>query len=122
MLTTVEGDATVNGSSGWQERGTVVALGPEFKQLFDSVDDLIKRVADIQSEEIQKIRAKVRVALMVAKSALQDGASQVRRQAMQVAATTDGYVRTYPWESVGTATLAGLVLGLLIAGRNNDRG
>ncbi|MEA3133782.1 MAG: hypothetical protein QOG17_1628 [Gammaproteobacteria bacterium] len=122
MPTTAEGDSTVNGSSARQERVTAAALGPEFKQLFDSVDDLIKRVADIESAEIQKIRAKVRVALMVAKSALQDGASQVRRQAMQVAATTDGYVRTYPWQSVGTATLAGLVLGLLIAGRDNDRG
>ena len=119
MPTSAEGDSTVNGSSGLRTRGAAAVLGPEFQQLFDSVDDLIRRVADIESEEIKKIRAKVRVALIVAKSALQDSASQMGRQAKQVAATADGYVRTYPWQSVGAATLAGLVLGLLIAGRDN---
>ena len=42
------------------------AAGANFQELFDDVEDLIKRVADIESPDIQKIRAKVRVALMLA--------------------------------------------------------
>ena len=94
--------------------------GAEFKHLFDSVEDLLKRVADVESADIQKVRAKVRVALMVAKSALDDGASQVRRQASRFAESTDGYVRDYPWQSAGIATLVGAGLGLLLTSRNSD--
>jgi ElaB/YqjD/DUF883 family membrane-anchored ribosome-binding protein len=117
MSTTAEGDSTVNAAARSGEPNTE-ALGMDFKQLFDSVDDLIKRVADIESPEIQKIRAKVRVALIVAKSALRDGASQVRRQASQVASTTDNYVRGYPWQSVSAAALVGVAAGALIARRD----
>jgi ElaB/YqjD/DUF883 family membrane-anchored ribosome-binding protein len=86
----------------------------DFKQLFDSVEDLIKRVADIDSSEIQKIRAKARIALMAARSAVEDGAAQLRDQAMQVAATTDDYVHVYPWQTVGVAALLGVAMGLLV--------
>ena len=42
----------------------------QFDELFDGVDDLIKRVADVESPEIRKTRAKVHAALVVAKNAL----------------------------------------------------
>ena len=52
-------------------------LSAQFHELFDGVEDLIKRVAEVESPEIQKIRAKVRAALIVARSAAQDGAARV---------------------------------------------
>jgi ElaB/YqjD/DUF883 family membrane-anchored ribosome-binding protein len=112
------GDSPQNGSGSVTGTAGQTALHEQFKDLFEGVDDLIKRVADIESAEIQKIRAKVRVALTVAKSALQDGATQVRRQALQVANTTDDYVREHPWQSLGTATLVGFALGLLVSRRD----
>lgn len=39
-------------------------LNEQFRELFDGVEDLIKRVSEVNSPEIQKIRAKARVALM----------------------------------------------------------
>ena len=44
--------------------------GPPWEELFDGVDDLIKRVADIENPEIRKMRAKVHASMVVAKSAL----------------------------------------------------
>ena len=90
-----------------------------FDDLFDGVEDLIKRVAEIDSPEIQKIRAKARVALMVAKSAVQDGAAHVGRQARLAAGTTDGYLREYPWYALGLGTLLGIGVGVL-ATRDRD--
>ncbi|MDB6083829.1 MAG: hypothetical protein JWN43_1710 [Gammaproteobacteria bacterium] len=113
MPTTVEEDPNATGSAG--RNLACGASGKELKQLFDSVDELIKRVADVESGDVKKIRAKVRIALMAARSAMQDGASQVRRQARQVGQTTDNYVRGNPWQSVGAATLTGLAIGLLIS-------
>jgi ElaB protein len=86
-----------------------------FSELFDEVEDLIKRVADIDSPEIQRIRAKVRVALMVAKSAWQDGATEMRRQAVRAAGTTDDYLREYPWVALGLATVLGFGIGVLVS-------
>ena len=116
MSTTAEGDSPIHGTN--QSGDSDAAVGANFKPLFDGVDDLIKRVADIESAEVQKIRAKVRVALMVAKSALHDSASQARRRALQVASTADGYVHDFPWQSIGAAGLMGMMVGMLIGGRD----
>jgi ElaB/YqjD/DUF883 family membrane-anchored ribosome-binding protein len=91
------------------------AAGANFQQLFDDVEDLIKRVADIDSPEIQKIRAKVRVALMLAKSAVQDGGLQVGRRARLAAHTADAYLRDYPWQALGLGSLLGFGVGVLVA-------
>jgi ElaB protein len=87
----------------------------QFHDLFDSVEDLIKRVAEIDSPEVQKIRAKARVALMVAKSAVHDSATHVGRQARRAAGTTDEYLREYPWYALGLVTLVGFGAGLLVS-------
>jgi ElaB/YqjD/DUF883 family membrane-anchored ribosome-binding protein len=113
METTVETNSPGNGVR--HAKGDEVS--GQFKELFDDVEELIKRVADVESPDIQKIRAKARVALVVAKSALKDGALQVRHQARQAASTTDGYVRQSPWQALGLATLFGVAVGLLVARR-----
>ncbi len=122
MDTTLEGGPGQNGAdrlgnSATPQSGRQNATGATFQQLFDEVEDLIKRVADIESPEIQRIRAKVRVAMMLAKSAVQDGAVQMRRQARQAAHTTDAYLRDYPWQALGLGTLLGFGVGMLVARR-----
>jgi ElaB/YqjD/DUF883 family membrane-anchored ribosome-binding protein len=89
------------------------AVPTPFDELFDGVDDLIKRVADVESPEIRKIRAKVHAALVVAKSALKDSANQVRRQTVQVAGA-DEYWNEDPGQSLGLALLLGVGLGLVV--------
>jgi len=93
--------------------------GTQFKELFDGVDDLIQRIADVQSPEIQKIRAKARVALGAARSAVKDSAAHVQRQARQLAQTTDGYVRESPWQVIAAATAIGFLAGLALGRRGS---
>lgn len=121
MEATLEGTPSQNGvdrlrNSATPQPGQNMA-GAHFQQLFDDVEDLIKRVADIESPEIQKIRAKVRVAMMLAKSAVEDGAVQMRRQARQAAHTSDAYLRDYPWQALGLGTLLGFGVGVLVGRR-----
>jgi len=60
-----------NGSGRAQE-----AAGSPLEQLFDVVDDLIRRVADTENPEIRKVRAKVHAALVAAKNAVATGQCQ----------------------------------------------
>jgi ElaB protein len=116
--------------AGTESKAPNGKLDEQFRDLFDGVEDLIKRVSEVNSPEIQKIRAKARVALMVAKSAIADGAghvgSQARRAAgatgdyvRRAAGTTDDYVREYPWYALGAGALVGFALGVLVS-RSRD--
>ena len=84
----------------------------------DNVDDLTRAIKDVDSPEIARVRAKVKMALAAAKSALSDGAAQVRGQARQVTKTTDGYVRDNPWQVVGIAAVIGIALGIMMTRRS----
>ena len=85
----------------------------------DNVDDLTKAIKDVDSPEIARVRAKVKMALAAAKSALSDGAAQVRGQARQVSRTTDSYVRDNPWQVVGIAAVVGIARGVLMTRRSD---
>jgi ElaB/YqjD/DUF883 family membrane-anchored ribosome-binding protein len=85
----------------------------------DNVDDLTKAIKDVDSPDIARVRAKVKMALAAAKSALSDGAAQVRGQARQVTKTTDGYVRDNPWQVVGIAAVVGIALGMMMTRRSD---
>jgi ElaB/YqjD/DUF883 family membrane-anchored ribosome-binding protein len=89
----------------------------QFKELFEGVDDLIQKIAEVQSPEIQKIRAKARVALGAARSAVKDSAVHVRRQARQIAETTDGFVRESPWQVIAVAAAIGFLAGIAVGRR-----
>jgi ElaB/YqjD/DUF883 family membrane-anchored ribosome-binding protein len=86
----------------------------------DDVDDLTKAIKDVETPDIARVRAKVKIALGAAKSALADGASQVQGHARRLTRTTDGYVRDNPWQVVGIAAVVGVVLGALMSRRSGD--
>ena len=74
----------------------------------------------VETPEIARVRAKVKIALAAARSALSDGAQQVRGQAQQVTRTTDSYVRDNPWQVVGIAAVVGIVLGVMMTRSSSD--
>ena len=85
----------------------------------DNVDDLTKAIKDVETPEIARVRAKVKIAMAAAKSAITDGAQQVRGQATRVSKTTDSYVRDNPWQVVGIAAVVGIALGMIMTSRSD---
>src|SRR5258708_2401476 len=119
--------ATAIGSNGG---GRAKAVGTPLEELFDGVDDLIRRVADTENPEIRRVRAKVHAALVAAKSefaansAVEDTAyqpndanqpNQARRPAVQVDESADDPWRDHPVPALGVALLVGLGLGLVVS-------
>jgi ElaB/YqjD/DUF883 family membrane-anchored ribosome-binding protein len=112
--------ATASGSNG-VGRATE-AVGMEFAELFDGVDDLIKRVADVENPEILRIRARVYATLAAAKSSFDDRTQRMHRapqmnasKTMRITGANDPLDDDYPGEALGVALLVGLGLGLAVS-------
>jgi ElaB/YqjD/DUF883 family membrane-anchored ribosome-binding protein len=95
------------------------ANGNLINDFLEDVEDLTKAIKDMETPEIARVRAKVKIALVAAKSALSDSAAQIRGQAKQVSKTTDTYVRDNPWQVVGIAAVVGIVLGVMMTRRSD---
>jgi ElaB/YqjD/DUF883 family membrane-anchored ribosome-binding protein len=91
----------------------------QINSFIENVEDLTDSLKNIDTPEIARVKAKVKIALAAAKSALADGAAQVRTQARQVSKTTDTYVRDNPWQVVGIAALIGIAVGILVSRRSD---
>jgi len=89
----------------------------QVKNFLDNVEDLTKALRDVDTPDIAKLRAKVRIALAAAQSAMADTASQLRDQAQQVGKRTDVFVRDNPWQVIGLAALVGLAVGIFASRR-----
>lgn len=90
----------------------------QLNSFLTSVEDLTNALKDVESPEIARVRAKVKLALVAAKSAAADTASQIRDQAQQVGQRTDTFVRDNPWQVIGIAAVVGLAVGVLTARRS----
>ncbi|HWG71971.1 MAG TPA: hypothetical protein VN692_21340 [Steroidobacteraceae bacterium] len=90
----------------------------QIDSFLDSVEDLTKALKDIETPDIARVRAKVKMALTAAKSAVSDTAYQLRSQARQVSQRTDGFVRDNPWQVIGIAAVVGLAVGILASRRS----
>ena len=84
----------------------------------DSVEDLMSALKDVESPDITRLRAKVRLALVAAKSAAADTAAQIGSGARQIGQRTDGFVRDNPWQVIGIAAVVGLAVGMLASRRS----
>lgn len=90
--------------------------GAEWQNLVADVEDLVKKVANVDDEEIAEIRAKVEHTLAKAKTTADEGIAAVRGRAGEVSEATDEYVRENPWAAIGIAAAIGIVIGF-VAGR-----
>jgi ElaB/YqjD/DUF883 family membrane-anchored ribosome-binding protein len=93
------------------------ANGP-VNNFLDSVEDLMSSLKDIESPDIARVRAKVRLALVAAKSAAADTAAQIGSGARQIGERTDGFVRDNPWQVIGIAAVVGFAVGMLARRRS----
>ena len=97
----------------------LLGSGQEVPNLSADVQNLLGRVAHVADPEIARLRTRIERGLATAKKTLADGTDRVQRQAKDILATGDGYVRDRPWQAVGVAAAVGLFLGFLVARRSS---
>jgi ElaB/YqjD/DUF883 family membrane-anchored ribosome-binding protein len=85
-----------------------------FNELVDSIDELLKRISDIDSPEVNKIRTKVQIALSAAKSAWRDTTHYASERVSNSLRWPGNHLRESPWHAVGIATVVGFGMGALL--------
>jgi ElaB/YqjD/DUF883 family membrane-anchored ribosome-binding protein len=91
--------------------------GENLQDLMADALVLLERMSHVADPEIAAMRLKVAETLENARRIAKDGAEQVRRQARSIIKAGNGYVRDQPWQVVGIAAAAGLLVGLLVRRR-----
>jgi ElaB/YqjD/DUF883 family membrane-anchored ribosome-binding protein len=108
---------TVKGAARDAARHARVAASQEVHKLIADVEDLVRRVGNAADPELARLRAKVESTVATTKKAISDGTDEVQRQAKEALEAGDRYVRDQPWDAIGIAAVAGLVIGFLVGRR-----
>lgn len=89
----------------------------EIGRLISDVDELVRKVAQVNDSDLAVLRQRVEKALDVVRYSLRQGAHHVSGGARRVADVTDSYVHDRPWSAVGVATAVGVLIGILSSRR-----
>jgi ElaB/YqjD/DUF883 family membrane-anchored ribosome-binding protein len=96
-------------------RAAARAGSQEFRDLIADVEDLVKRVARVDDEDLALARAKLERTLEAAKASMHSGKERAMTSARHAAENTDKYVHSNPWSAIGIAAAAGAAIAVLLS-------
>ena len=92
-------------------------LVADLKVVVADAEELLRATASQAGEKVSAARARIEASLATAKVKLTEAERVLLEKSKLAAKATDDYVRDNPWQAVGIAAMAGLVLGILISRR-----
>jgi len=85
----------------------------DFKVVVADAEALLKATANHGGEELAQVRARAEESVRAVKVRLDGAQAQLLARGKEAAMAADAYVHDYPWNAIGMAAGAGLVIGLL---------
>jgi ElaB protein len=104
----------IKGDLADNARALKATASDELKNFVADVEDVVKRVANVNDNDVARMRAKVQTAISSTKDGLATSIAGVKRQAQQAAKQADTYVHESPWQAIGVTAAIAAVLGLSI--------
>ena len=92
-------------------------LVADLKVVVADAEELLRATASQAGEKVVAARERIQASLATAKVKLSDAERALLEKSKLAAKAADEYVRDNPWQAVGAAAVAGLVLGVLISRR-----
>jgi ElaB/YqjD/DUF883 family membrane-anchored ribosome-binding protein len=92
-------------------------LVADLKVVVADAEELLRATASQAGEKVSAARERIQASLATAKVKLTDAERVLVDKTKETAKAADEYVRENPWQAVGIAAAAGLVLGVLISRR-----
>lgn len=90
----------------------------DFNDVVTDAEALLKATANQGNEKLAALRAKTEESLRIAKARMAEVQAALLAKTRAAAQATDLYVHENPWQAVGIAACAGLLIGLLLHRRH----
>lgn len=87
------------------------------KESLDDAEKLLREAADATGDKATELRENAMRSLRRTREALYDAQDSVLEGGRRAARATDDYVHDNPWQALGVAGIAGLLIGVLICRR-----
>jgi ElaB/YqjD/DUF883 family membrane-anchored ribosome-binding protein len=87
------------------------------KTSLDDAEELLREAASTTGEKAAELRERALAALKRTRDTLYDAQDAVIQKGRYAARVTDDYVHDKPWQAIGIAAGAALVIGMLISRR-----
>lgn len=108
-------------SISYPARETTLEPSRKFQSLVDDVEELLERLDDEHSPQLDQVRRRVESTMTQAKNALQGQGRSTAAQVRHYAGMADDYITGYPRAAFASGILIGAVLGFLLAStRSSD--
>lgn len=91
----------------------------ELRSMVKDAEELLLTTAGQAGEGAAAARARIQESLKVVKKRLVAAENAVIERTQQAAKVTDQYVHDNPWQSIGISACAGVIVGMLIARRQD---
>jgi ElaB/YqjD/DUF883 family membrane-anchored ribosome-binding protein len=91
-----------------------------FQQLAADVEELLARLDDEHSPQLDKLRERVEATISEVKSGLTGQGKSTAAQVRRYAGIADDYITGYPRAAFASGILIGAALGFLIAGARSE--
>ena len=92
-------------------------LVADLKVVVADAEELLRATAAQAGEKVSAARERIQASLATAKVKLTEAERALLERTKLAARAADDYVHENPWQAVGIAAAAGLVLGVLISRR-----
>jgi ElaB/YqjD/DUF883 family membrane-anchored ribosome-binding protein len=87
------------------------------KSSLSDAEELLREAASTSGEKAAELRARALASIRTTREALYDAQYALIARGRRAARATDDYVHDNPWQAISIASVAGLLLGMLISRR-----
>ena len=92
-------------------------LVADLKAVVADAEELLRATKDAAGEKVSAARARAEATIGKARAKLASAEDAAVERAQDAAKSADDYVHEHPWNAVGIAAAAGIVIGVLLARR-----
>lgn len=96
---------------------TASPVAREVHSFLADIEDLVKSTTSLTGEDLARAKAKLAERVAVAKASVARMGGAIADRARDTARTTDAYVHDRPWQAMGIAAAAGLLIGFVLMRR-----
>lgn len=86
----------------------------DLKAVVTDAEDLLRATAGQAGDKMSATRARVEESVRAARKRMNEMQDDVLEQTKEMADEADAYVRKNPWQAVGIAAAAGIIVGLML--------